>query len=540
MRRLRASGKIKDDPVPDEPLGHVIAGVDESVFIANAKLNSSRSRRERKDSVTPEILRERLVHLQRISTSAFDTSLSDVKKLAEMGLGQKTRKHQVYKFDGTTGAGGKAQHIGSAKDNFPIFKHVLPEIALAGHTNSGKSTLANALAGINPKNGPAGVSDRAGWTDLVCFYQLGKLPPVLNIVDLPGYGHAIANVKAVHDWSLMIRRYFTNRHVISRCCVLVDSCRGLCLGDKTLIRMLHKNGIQVQIVMTKADLLTVDLLAQSIAAVRHDVKELLDAIERDSSRPKKEQRNEPNIIATDMSSKETDEDKYDVRNSANIDLDSTEFEGKVNASGSDMTELATESTLCPSPVEDTEPYSSDSAIAGLTELNGENVICVENEDDLFGDEVIFIPVETVKAASSQNNQMKDVKNVKGVSARLLSDLKPAKKVINKSAPYQVVGNITKAGEWPQRLPDSQIVVAVSGATGAGVHELWRQIKDCARATVSSRSSNGAILPSHAVLEHVNCNLLRRQSVNRHITLQDVLTDRVKVAKQSSKKGRPVL
>lgn len=53
---------------------------------------------------------------------------------------------------------------------------------VAGHTNCGKSTLVNALSGIHPRRGPASTSDRAGWTDLVGFYQIGKNPPVLTLV----------------------------------------------------------------------------------------------------------------------------------------------------------------------------------------------------------------------------------------------------------------------------------------------------------------------------------------------------------------------
>ncbi len=53
-----------------------------------------------------------------------------------------------------------------------------------GHTNCGKSTLVNALSGIHPRRGPASTSDRAGWTDLVGFYQVGKKPPVLTLVSV--------------------------------------------------------------------------------------------------------------------------------------------------------------------------------------------------------------------------------------------------------------------------------------------------------------------------------------------------------------------
>lgn len=55
-------------------------------------------------------------------------------------------------------------------------------MAAAGHTNCGKSTLMNALSGIHPRRGPASTSDRAGWTDLIGFYQVGKDPPVLTLV----------------------------------------------------------------------------------------------------------------------------------------------------------------------------------------------------------------------------------------------------------------------------------------------------------------------------------------------------------------------
>ena len=69
-------------------------------------------------------------------------------------------------------SGGHAVHLTSASENWPIFKHALPEIAFAGHSNSGKSTLVNALVGVLPKKGPAGISERAGWTDQICFYQV--------------------------------------------------------------------------------------------------------------------------------------------------------------------------------------------------------------------------------------------------------------------------------------------------------------------------------------------------------------------------------
>jgi GTP-binding protein EngB required for normal cell division len=74
----------------------------------------------------------------------------------------------------------------------------------------------NALVGVLPRFGPAKVSDRAGWTDQLCFYQLGKRPPVLTMVDLPGYGHAVATAQDKIAWNRMMKDYLSTRKVLSR------------------------------------------------------------------------------------------------------------------------------------------------------------------------------------------------------------------------------------------------------------------------------------------------------------------------------------
>lgn len=139
-----------------------------------------RARAERIDSITKEILEERKSFSDRIKANAAQTNEELIARLSLDGFGTKQRlnfssvlvQHDEEKH--VIGAGGHSLHLASACDNWPLFQHLLPEIAMAGHSNTGKSTLVNALIGVLPKKGPAKVSDRAGWTDQLCFYQVNQ------------------------------------------------------------------------------------------------------------------------------------------------------------------------------------------------------------------------------------------------------------------------------------------------------------------------------------------------------------------------------
>ena len=128
----------------------------------------------------------------------------------------------------------------------------LPEIAFAGRSNVGKSSLINALT---RRSALARTSVTPGRTQMLNLFALGA-PAQLRLVDMPGYGFAKAPPKVVAQWQRLVRSYLKGRANLKRVFVLIDARHGLKPPDLDMLDMLDAAAVSYQLVLTKADKLT--------------------------------------------------------------------------------------------------------------------------------------------------------------------------------------------------------------------------------------------------------------------------------------------
>jgi GTP-binding protein len=140
-----------------------------------------------------------------------------------------------------------------------------PEIAFAGRSNVGKSSLVNALTG---RSTLARVSSKPGHTRQLNFFDLGGR---LMLVDLPGYGFAQVSKSMKQSWQDLAVAYLRGRPTLKRICLLIDSRHGVKESDRETMTNLDKAAVVYQVVLTKADLPSRADMAKAMASAVAEV-----------------------------------------------------------------------------------------------------------------------------------------------------------------------------------------------------------------------------------------------------------------------------
>jgi len=144
------------------------------------------------------------------------------------------------------------------------------EVAFAGRSNVGKSSLINALTG---RNALARTSHTPGRTQELIFFE-GPAHSGFRLVDMPGYGYASAPKAKVASWTALIHKFLQGRSNLARVYVLIDARHGVKEVDLDVMKTLDKSAVSYQVVLTKADQvkpaeLDARIAATQVALARH-------------------------------------------------------------------------------------------------------------------------------------------------------------------------------------------------------------------------------------------------------------------------------
>lgn len=148
---------------------------------------------------------------------------------------------------------GECKFIAAALNSNAVPDEECSEIAFAGRSNVGKSSLVNALT--NRKT-LARTSQTPGRTRQLIFFELQHNVTKLRLVDLPGYGYAKAPKKDIQSWTSLTLKYLKGRPSLRTICLLIDSRRGIGVYDELIMKELDKAAVSWIVILTKADKLT--------------------------------------------------------------------------------------------------------------------------------------------------------------------------------------------------------------------------------------------------------------------------------------------
>ena len=142
----------------------------------------------------------------------------------------------------------------------------LPEVAFAGRSNVGKSTLINALTG---RKKLARTSNTPGRTQQLNFFNVGD---VFTLVDMPGYGYAKVSRSKISNWVQVLENYLKGRVSLRLTLVLVDSRHGLKEADTDMMKLLNSAAVPYRVILTKCDKANKAEVSKTITAIEAILK----------------------------------------------------------------------------------------------------------------------------------------------------------------------------------------------------------------------------------------------------------------------------
>jgi len=160
----------------------------------------------------------------------------------------------------------KCEFIASADTLDWLPKVTLPEVAFAGRSNVGKSSLINALTG---RKKLARTSNTPGRTQQLNFFNVGD---IFHLVDMPGYGYAKVSKSKIKNWTKVLENYLKGRVSLRLALVLVDSRHGLKDTDTEMMDLLNKAAVPYRVILTKCDKAKKDELGKTIDAIERALK----------------------------------------------------------------------------------------------------------------------------------------------------------------------------------------------------------------------------------------------------------------------------